>query len=875
MDDFKNKSRRKRNKKRLDEIKQGLEALKDPVKRTASKIPFAMIKDKAADNKLTKLWDLLERKRKDHLQKSVDSIKDFDELMKKIRNAHAARLQRKWKQYWVKKGIWGLITKIRKMRFMLNLMKNRDLRHLNKAYKLWRHKAIGDIVMQAAKTIHDFCDERILKYIRRKDQEVKDKFRKLAEGLEKNKVSLPAVKLLRYWLRLHPAMEAMRKHIFDKFRYNIDNYDKLKCMWKLFRIPKSCSLKMLRRAYLKWWETADKLKKDSAAKLITKNLRNNRQRNKEKKIFETMTKRLLNLAYKNSDLKKFYFLRWAGNTFQNRMLEAAKKINDFVKDNWDRILAKKKWKKLTDALHDKNYLKDGLGLLRRFKVWKSLSITFKVCDHKLKKDGFDELKKRSRMREILRLMTAVCKDYDNKNNIIHMNKWWKIWRHKVAKHHERDRALNKLESNFEVLFKIHAAKFYGDASICKRIKQLLDTVEKVKAMKKLREKAAFIQKMRNLKNHLNKGDEDLANDNKKNIMDNLYRIYTFRILQKLIAGIQKCQKGTITPYYGKNFLNKLGDMLNQDSKYNYHDKLRSEGKSKPKRMTFAAETKSVKKKKIEDAKQPTDKLPYLIPFLVGYLEKLIRERKRWANDKIKQVYKGSRLAEKMKNFVKQLDNDKKKFFDKCHDLSLYNNETPILKNKLRELLRRIIIKKIKEAMGPASKFLRLVYLCRITLMHGDISEKRFSKEVVKRWKFIVNMQKLARKKMESMYKSFHIQYLATANDIFGDDESNPGVISEFSSLSEKLGMFKNESSESAETMKKAFIKGASSRKYNFGPVEFFAVEEENDNPMNENDMYANKTNKSQKSASNYEILDGEGDESFIQGREDSTMNKKK
>jgi len=223
----------------------------------------------------------------------------------------------------------------------------------------------------------------------------------------------------------------------------------------------------------------------------------------------------------------------------------------------------------------------------------------------------------------------------------------------------------------------------------------------------------------------------------------------------------------------------------------------------------------------------------------------------------------------MKKFMKLLDKDKKEFFDKMMDLHQYKKETPIIKENLKNLLRSIALKKIKEGLVPASKFLRLVYLCRITLMHNDISEKKFNKELIKRWKFIVHMQRLAKKKMESMYKAFHVQYLSAANDIFGDEENNAGVISEFSTLSEQLGMFKNESFESVENMKKHFVKSSINvRKYEFGPVEF-NPEEHNDNFLENPEEFASKTNKTIKSSANYEILEPDNmDESFIQGRED-------
>ena len=579
-----------------------------------------------------------------------------------------------------------------------------------------------------------------------------------------------------------------------------------------------------------------------------------------------MTKRLLGLAYKHADLKRFYFSKWSGKTFETRISSAANKINNFVNDNWMRIKAKKKWKLFTDKLHNKNYIKDGLNLLNRYTKWRAISSIIKVLDHKIKKDGFEDLKDKAKNRECLRLMKAICNDYNNKNNIILENHYWKIWRHKVSKYHERERAVTKLLDTIDTRDKINAAKIIGDVSICKRFKKLFDTIGKVKGMKNLKEKAKFVEKMKKLKKILIKSDEELANDNKQNILDNIFKIYTYKVLQKLTDNISNVQKKVFLPIFTRNFLGKLSDKLNHNSKFNYAETAKFESKAKPKNLLFNSNTKSLKKKKIEDNKPPTDKLVYLLPFFVDYLENLIKNRKKWANDKIKEVYKGDKLSKTLKKVAeKLLNDDKKKFFEKTLDLSIYNKDTPILKEKLAKFLKKLtVLKIIKEGLQPASKFLKLVYLCRLTLMHNDITEKRFNREIVKRWKFIVHMQKLAKRKLESIYKNFHIQYLATANDMFGDEDNNAGVISEFSTLSEKMGMFKFESTESIEAIKKTFVKSSTVKKYNFGPIEF-TNDEDNflENP--ENKIFGSKTNKSIKSA-NYEILDGEGDESFTQGR---------
>ena len=134
--------------------------------------------------------------------------------------------------------------------------------------------------------------------------------------------------------------------------------------------------------------------------------------------------------------------------------------------------------------------------------------------------------------------------------------------------------------------------------------------------------------MKDLKDILKKADNDLSNTNKSNIIPDVFKIYTFKILQKLKDNIINCQKKVIFPYYGKYFIDKLSDNLHHDSKFNYQDNLKSDSKTRPKHLAFEANTKSNRKKKIEDAKVQTDKSHYLLPYQVNFLEHLVLNRKR-------------------------------------------------------------------------------------------------------------------------------------------------------------------------------------------------------------------------------------------------------
>lgn len=80
-------------------------------------------------------------------------------------------------------------------------------------------------------------------------------------------------------------------------------------------------------------------------------------------------------------------------------------------------------------------------------------------------------------------------------------------------------------------------------------------------------------------------------------------------------------------------------------------------------------------------------------------------------------------------------------------------------------------------------------------MHNSIAKKRFSTELIRKWRFYTFVRKMSRKKLELMYKNLHLSYLQMANDVFGEEEGenkNSSVVKEFERFSSDVGMFQNE-----------------------------------------------------------------------------------
>ena len=148
----------------------------------------------------------------------------------------------------------------------------------------------------------------------------------------------------------------------------------------------------------------------------------------------------------------------------------------------------------------------------------------------------------------------------------------------------------------------------------------------------------------------------------------------------------------------------------------------------------------------------------------------------------------------------------------------YVDKTGPLLNKLYSLFRRKYVKHVCESMIEPNRMYLLIYLIRITKMHQNVAKNRFIRELVRKWRFAAFVKKMARKKLELMYKNLHYSYLQMANEVFGDeDEMNPSVIKEFERFGSNLGMFSAEEPSMNEEMSKKYYTTVQ-KKYVFSPT---------------------------------------------------------
>ena len=89
-------------------------------------------------------------------------------------------------------------------------------------------------------------------------------------------------------------------------------------------------------------------------------------------------------------------------------------------------------------------------------------------------------------------------------------------------------------------------------------------------------------------------------------------------------------------------------------------------------------------------------------------------------------------------------------------------------------------------------------------MHKKIAKQRFYRELIRKWRFAAFAKKMAKRKLELMYKNLHASYLQMADEFFGEDNGNPSVIKEFEMFGNNVGMFTGENPQVGEELNRKY-----------------------------------------------------------------------
>ena len=173
-------------------------------------------------------------------------------------------------------------------------------------------------------------------------------------------------------------------------------------------------------------------------------------------------------------------------------------------------------------------------------------------------------------------------------------------------------------------------------------------------------------------------------------------------------------------------------------------------------------------------------------FFSGYIQLKIKEKRI---DSFVKIKRSSEKSKALSNFLKldqnQLSKSAKYF------LKMFRQDyiTVKHKDKLRAIFKRSVFIKQYKISKIINRLSRVVYIVRIAFMHKINAEKKFKKELVRKWLFIAVLSKASRNKLMSLYKNYNQLYLAVSEDIFGNDPDS--LKNNYTNLNEQIGVFES------------------------------------------------------------------------------------
>jgi hypothetical protein len=97
--------------------------------------------------------------------------------------------------------------------------------------------------------------------------------------------------------------------------------------------------------------------------------------------------------------------------------------------------------------------------------------------------------------------------------------------------------------------------------------------------------------------------------------------------------------------------------------------------------------------------------------------------------------------------------------------------------ELISMCRKGMISNICSILKRSNKTMKVVEMITMCFKHKEIARKKYKKEIIKRWKFIVYINNFARKKMELMYSKIQDTYMNMASELIENEQD--ALLNEF------------------------------------------------------------------------------------------------
>ena len=589
------------------------------------------------------------------------------------------------------------------------------------------------------------------------------------------------------------------RRIFNKIKSRAFN-NKLKSALK---VPERFHKRILRRVLLKWNENANKLGNKFGAEMLQKNMRIYLNKKKQENKKNILKRLLLKLIEKKSNIKYKYFTRMRTQTEKMTKKIQKVKLAKYIKNRFKISEARKKWINLAKKYSLRNRNEDIFNLINKIKQYIGINKMKESFIHKARKSVIKLFKDKIRKNNIVLILENILPERNDKNEYDILERYFGKWRLNSQKLKKRE---NKFKKALGIIEKKDYNKNINIASNIMLVKKLFINIPKIRAklfINKLKKIKINKSKYERIKNDLIQAKNNLLKQNKLEVLDKIYKIYTNHKMNDMFNILNNHLIKKIKPLHGKELLKKLYNNLRKKKQYKYGNQLKSIYQPKSIKLNFSKKIISNKSSDIIENKiAPIKKC---LPNFVKYLNNKILNRRRDVMEKLQENARQISFVDLIKKyFDKNLLKPKKEAVNLIYRDAKYSESRPKYQIKLFKLFRKKFIQDLYYSLEEPAKLYHLYYLINVSSMHKRIAKQRFYRELIRKWRFAAFAKKMAKKKLELMYKNLHASYLQMADEFFGEDNGNPSVIKEFEMFGNNVGMFTAENPQVGEELNKRY-----------------------------------------------------------------------
>jgi hypothetical protein len=776
-----------KDKKNVDTV----EKIGDIIKNGQNKKTLDDMKKMNKKKGLENMAKAIDNKRKNNLKGAKEALKKYGDDLNADKDRNAKKLQAMYRAYKCRTGIWGLIMKIRKLRMILRLMADRNLRYMYVAFKFWNKIANHDKFHDRARVIQKFLRGGIMSQLAERTREICLLWRLLAKRLWMN-TAIGRFQLCKYNNRFNKMAWLLKKHFWNHFYNQIYLREKMRFLSRLFKIPESLRLKYLAFWFPKWRNTAKVLGDEEARKQRMNDL-----------LFRIWGK----MVGKYENMQAYYLRLWNRNAKQLKIQHSANVINKFVRDKWRLIVIRRMWQRLSYGLLLLQGKLSGFEIIRRFRFYKGSQSLERLAKIK-ERDHWNEFKNKVKHWRVVKLMWLIFAHHEDRQNMLMKRFGWRKYRHYVSKMKAIELALDNMVKAIDYRRHVIGTERLNSAMVIKKFLDWLRLARLRSGLNAIKDKSDGYLKVADKIDVINRCKDSLIAHNADVFAKRLYKLYVYKVLNKMNLFLDDYYRNVLGKHFGDILLNGLKDKFDENNQYK--DQKQNNFQNKPipiQKFNKKLETKNPRK--VQSANLKKKPYKYVIPYLVKLLDKYRDNRKKDAFDAIKDRAKTNYLAKSLDNYGKK----KEKgflgiFLSSLNNYYLFQKQKPEYMNKLRLLFRRSFVQKVNEHILACRRIYRLSYLVKLSMMHKEVANGRYVRELIAKWRFMAMMKALTNKKVNEFRRNVEVMF----SDMFGKDESL--LTSEVEGIGNIAGYFKNEDKGFYEFIKKKHYV-AENNKYKF------------------------------------------------------------